>query len=436
MDGAPGDRIEICPFEVDKSIFFESKARRDKFRKYLGFEDNDIVVLIQSKLSKELQVEEVLFGIQSLKKESPNFDSYKFVFVGEEKWANDLKYLAFEMEVGKSVFFLHQNIGQFVQDLYGAADVSLNPMLMYSKQQEVLPLRGLDQLMCGVAQIGVSGDILTELLGEACLTIPSWNRTAIFRELLKLNNQSDISSLLNRQKLKFKDRCSDTQIQILKSVVDLIGINSTEELNTNIVAKIELEIDKGNLSAAEEMISRLEVTTNNDDISLSEVCRLKGDFLYSKGQYDESMTHFQKSLGYDIQNNKSYRGLGFIAWHGHAHDEALAFFKKALAIDQNDAQSMMGVGLIHKRVGLTNTALFWFEKSLLVDSHKNSAMPSLVQLCSECVNVDHAILIMERVIDTIGEKQPLMMCLGSLFLKSGRVAEGKMILNQALLKSA
>jgi len=143
------------------------------------------------------------------------------------------------------------------------------------------------------------------------------------------------------------------------------------------------------------------------------------------------MDAFAESAQCDPLNASAYRGLGQVAFHGHSHEEALTFFKKALSIRSDDFSSTFGMGMIYRRLGLSEEALFWLEKCIAIDASHQPAMTAFIQVARDYRHPRVAIALLERVIETIGERPALLTALGQIYVDQGLVERGRELLTRA-----
>ena len=109
----------------------------------------------------------------------------------------------------------------------------------------------------------------------------------------------------------------------------------------------------------------------------------------------------------------------------------MTFFKKALSIRSDDFSSTFGMGMIYRRLGLSEEALFWLEKCIAIDASHQPAMTAFIQVARDYRHPRVAIALLERVIETIGERPALLTALGQIYVDQGLVERGRELLTRA-----
>jgi glycosyltransferase involved in cell wall biosynthesis/Tfp pilus assembly protein PilF len=430
------NKIYILPYVVDKQTFHVSAARRDKFRKYVGIAAEDTVILFQDRLKSGFGSEVALEAMRSLLDSSKGAeDRIKLIIAGDGNKAKDLKYFCVEKGLARQVIFLSQNPDPFITDLYNAADYVLYPAHDTLAEYDQPPYRLLEQSACGVIPIVVKGTIAAGIARGAAIELPHSSPLLFALALRSVLDEPEKSvklrTLCSLGEFVDSSAVSITGIIQLKMATANLQAQNRESLTESLV-RINTMMTSGDVTDANLEIERLLLLGKGNAKERSEALRTRGDIRFYLNRYEESMDSYYESLQHDPSNSKSFKGLGFVAWQSHSNEEAIMFFRKSLALFSDDPQVMLGLGLVHKRVGLLEQSLFWLEKAITLDVTEKTAIAALTQVCGEYPRPALAIESLKRTIETVGEKRPLLMSLGNLYMKTGKTAEGRILLAKAL----
>jgi len=91
-----------------------------------------------------------------------------------------------------------------------------------------------------------------------------------------------------------------------------------------------------------------------------------GIALYQKGQSDEAILHFQKSLAINPNNTGAHCNLGLALSLKGQVGEGMAQFQKALEINPNDGEVFYNLGVVLFQKGQLDEAMTQFQKALQV----------------------------------------------------------------------
>jgi len=441
LDGIAEQRIRVTRPVVDFGRFQPDASGRKKFRSYVDLDEDDIVLLFHHDLEAWSRPGEFLTAMARLtERNAQRARRLKLLFVGNGAVAMELKYRSHDLGLGQSVMFLHQDPQPFLTDLYAAADVMLMPRPLKADFHEEIPLSMLEAMSAGIVPLVGVGSVAAELAADAAVVYMDDSGDAIAAAIQYLVDDPVALSRARRLAAAEARELGNPEVVQRDFALSLLGLVQEHARITGkgrvdvqrILADIARDIRNGDSDGALMRLSETELLQITCPSDQAEIWRLKGDLRYDRGELEEAMNCFSEGLKLDGRNYACLRGLGYVAWQGHANEDALAFFKKALALKGDDSESLLGIGLLYRRLGLVEEAIFWLEKCVLGEQAPQSAVIALAQTCAQARRSRTGITVLERVIDAIGEQHSLLMTLGQLYLNAGMTEEGTAILKKAL----
>lgn len=426
--GVKKSAIVNVSYEPNSKFSYDEKGRF-KFRKYISLNQNDLVIMFKYPLELGCRAKDLLvFFKQYLLANPEKIKTTKLLIVGSGKESDSLKYFAHELSIGQCVYFLHQDPEPFINDLFSAVDISVHMNMNSSLNLIDMPYSYIEQLSCGIRQLTEKSSLVNSLNGFAFSGLSFSNARDFNRALselaeMKVRNTSSICTMNNTLLLsRVKGIMMTVEKKIEAMSATLIGFE--EELKMGASAKLLEKLD----SVLDEL--------PREDRFHCEALRIKADVHYALGDIKSAALGYDEVLAYNSDNAKALRGLGFVSWMQHMNTEAVSYFKKSLSSDAFDTASMLGLGLVYSRVGMYENALFWIEKSILSGEETVASVSSLVRICGITPDVRKAIESLERVIAFVGSEPSLLISLGNLYLKTGKLKEGRDLIKKAHLDAA
>ena len=292
---------------------------------------------------------------------------------------------------------------------------------------------------CGVAPVVGAASIAAELAGEAGSVFGDDSHQALAAAMTPLfADASHMEAMKRRAVRKVQlDHCAESvRTLVVDEVRSLLsGRLHRFDLPQNIPGlrdAIDQSLKRGDQREALERCEEallLNIPSASDRAS---ILSRKGEAYYALGDIEQAGNTFTESLKLDGRDFRTLKGLGYVAWAGHANEEALMFFKKAHSQKDDELEVMLGLGLVYRRLGLLEEAIFWLEKCLASDQHPAAAVSALAQACAQTPRVEHGIAVLERALEAAPDQKILMMTLGQLYLNHGRASEGHEMLKKAL----
>ena len=440
LDQVPEASIRVVPPVVDNLRFKPDPVARARFRKYIGVDETEQIVLFQQELDHAYRPEEALKALALLvARGHARAKGLRLLLSGSGPAAMELKYKSFDLGLGKQVMFLHQDPEPFLVDLYAASDLLLVPRPKLMEFHEDLPLHLLEAMACGVAPVVGAGSIAAELAGEAASVYGEDSHLGFAAAMTPLlADPRHLDAMKRRATRKVQlDHCVEAiQALIVSEVKTLMsGRMHRFDLPQNVPALLEAidqSLKRGDHREAIERTEEAMLLNIPSAIERAAILCRRGEAHYALGLIEEAQNAFSESLKLYDRDHRTLKGLGYVAWAGHANEEALMFFKKAHSQKEDELEVMLGLGLVYRRVGLLEEAIFWLEKCLASDQHPAAAVSALAQACAQTPRIEHGIAVLERALDAAPDQKVLMMTLGQLYLNHGRASEGHELLKKAL----
>ena len=94
---------------------------------------------------------------------------------------------------------------------------------------------------------------------------------------------------------------------------------------------------------------------------------MKGDDLYAKGQYNESLAAYEKAISFDPISFKSWQGKGKVLLALGRSDEAVTAFNRSLKLDPGDAGTYALLGDARSAAGEYKDAAEQYLKALAMN---------------------------------------------------------------------
>jgi glycosyltransferase involved in cell wall biosynthesis len=439
LDYVPKESVGVLGPAIDQSKFKPSPAGREKFRKYVGIEPDDFVVLFHHELEAWNRPEVLVQAMATVRKQlGPSGARLRAMFVGQGAAAMDLKYRSFDLGLGKQIKFLHQDPEPFIVDLYAAADLQLVPRAQRTEFHEDFPLPVLEGMATGLVPLVGAGSLAQELAGGVGYVFADDTPQSLAAELFKVlqsptHHAAESRRAVERVEARFSVTAVTTPLVAdIRALLVQRGTPIVKRSADDVVASVRDDLSRGAEQDALVKIEEAMLGGVKLAPARAELFCLRGDAYYGLGEIEKAMQSYSEAMKLNDKDFRALRGLGFVAWQGHSNEEALVFFKKAIALKEDDGDTMLGIGLVFRRLGLNDEALFWLEKSVLAPVPPAAGIVALAQACAQTKTAAKGIAVLERVIDALGENHSLMVTLGQLYLNDGQTEEGNAILQKAL----
>ena len=141
---------------------------------------------------------------------------------------------------------------------------------------------------------------------------------------------------------------------------------------------------------------------------------MKGDDLYAKGQYNESLAAYEKAISFDPISFKSWEGKGKVLLALGRADDATVAFTRALKLDPGDAGTYALLGDARSAAGEYKDAAEQYLKALAMNpkiegvSEKLSAVYSAEKLVQGVGNETAVTIVTPSITQNVTVKETNM----------------------------
>ena len=427
MEGIKSDLIHGLEFLMRKEYGF-SFAKRNKFRSYIKVDDRTQLVLCPS-YGCVSTAKEFLQAIKLVSSQEKDFSaSIKFILTFEGD-ADDLRYLASDLDISRYLIFINQDIGEFHHDILAASDLVLEPPLPICRGFLPLGLRAVAN-RCRIVSLAESPSLEHISKTEECLTVID---SHFFVDWAKGIRQSIEKSLEVNSWPKFAEpgqsQIGEMLVNILKT--DVRSRESEHELQ-DLLVELEIAQSKNMVDQVYDISMALLEEESMTKAKRSEIFENLGLLELGKGNLETATEYLQTAVESNKKLWKAYLGLAKIAVLSHSEEEAAVFFRKVLAIRPYHPEALAGIGTVYRALEMPEEALYWLNKSLAVDFSNRKVLLSLTQACMECENHKLALKALEQVRLQVGDDRSILMAVGQILVKMGHHEEGKVMIQLAM----
>lgn len=426
--GITHQNIQVLTPKIVRSRFHVSSEKRNKFRNYIGMGESEVILLYHGPLENDYQPKLILQAFKLQASLSKNlFPHLKIIFAGGGEGIKDLQYLAYNLGIGQSTYFLSQDTEPFIEDLFSASDLLICTRSKNEDSLPVFPYHLYEAMACGAIPLVPEGSIFESIVPDKKYTWNGHDYDSLAFGIKRMIGLPEFVSANQRgitEHLYHLERNQKEMIQLETLVESLLShkkAKSEDHQIRNTIPWKYLAEHAGNDKYADKIVETIE-SCDFVDLSSEEKSLLhlyKAEALKSLFRYDDAFWEFERSVQWNSSQVQAFSGLGFISWYSHNHEEALGFFKQGLVLAPQDQSCMLGIGLVYKRLSMIEDALFWLEKSIALGEHSSFALKALIQTCNESQDQKQSIAVLERILESIGDQTILMNGLGNLYLKAG-----------------
>jgi len=144
-----------------------------------------------------------------------------------------------------------------------------------------------------------------------------------------------------------------------------------------------------------------------------------GNVYFEKGQYDNSLEAYRKSIYLNYKHAPSaYSGMGNIFYAKKLYNQALFMYNKALLLNPDCAEYYFNIGAVCYKQGLWDKALFNFRRAIELnasysEAHYNLGMvyykkrlpEKAIREFKEAIKIDHNYIKAHHVLDLISKEK-------------------------------
>ena len=433
VEGGREQGVSVLP-PLARTKFFYSEEGRSRFRQYIGLDPNSYLAY-SDLLGGRQDAELALYAIKSFLRKNPIQSSRFKALLRIDGKCDDVNYLASDMGIASNILLLNQEIDLFSVDLYSAIDICFSPLGL---RKDVPPQWLVEAAACGACSIEGAywGDGFVHLNSVLCEGSDFGSLGDSLGEALKLLKFKAPNRLgFGKGKVleEGEKYCSEV-LELLKTVRKgyVMGSETSQVEFESLRCQLEDSICLGVGEDLDDQFEALTVLADSDLKLKSVVLRLKGEYLLKSGNLESAMEALEESVQADASNWKSFLNLGKISIRMHSEEDAITFYKKVLALKPNHAQALAGVGTVHRMLGMCEDAVYWFHRALSLDMSNEKLLFDLTQAMLECDEIDDSILVLESLRECIGDKQCVVMALGQMLMRAGRIEEGRLMVAKGL----
>ncbi len=429
------NKIRKLPMGFASDEYFFDNQLRLKFSKYIGLKSTERLVTFFYSDIRSIRIRDFLHALTLVRKEnSQEFSSCKFLLVGPGADDSDVKHLASDLGLVKSLMFLHQDIRPFARDLFCASDIIVYAVDLMKDQAMNHPRWILDGMACGAIPIVFQQSCAVELVGDGGQVIED-GVAPIYQKLSQLlfNDQTFIDEQVRQKNYLATERRNQILVGGFIAIIDEGLLFGGDDRSRNRISEIEQSI-------AEHMFREALVDIEDDLLRVGDyeadvrarLLTLRGDAQLGLRLLNPAMQSYEEASQIDSNSYRAYVGLGRVAYQSQAYEDALIFFKRAMAVESESRDIFLGLGLTYKALGRFVEAIYWLQRCIVPGVQDPSVLIALIQVAQHLDDQARAIQILEDVREVVGDAPALIMGLGKLYISSGLIEEGQRLLSSAI----
>jgi tetratricopeptide (TPR) repeat protein len=175
-----------------------------------------------------------------------------------------------------------------------------------------------------------------------------------------------------------------------------------------------------------------EVVEQHNTTQHYEVLMELGDCLTNLGKYDEAQQRYEKAALLSADAAGPYLGLGVVALQTNKLDDAEIAFRVACRLDPKCAKAYAGLAMIDQQRKHYSQAFKMYLKCLELESDNLTALLGLFQTSCQMGSFEEIIHYLQVYLDMHPGDTSVMFALSALYMKDGRLAESKKVLEDIL----
>ncbi len=175
-----------------------------------------------------------------------------------------------------------------------------------------------------------------------------------------------------------------------------------------------------------------EIVEQHNTTQHYEVLMELGDCLTNVGKYDEAQQRYEKAALLFPDAAGPYLGLGVVELQTNKIEDAEIAFRVACRLDPNCAKAYAGLAMIEQQRKHYSQAFKMYLKCLELESDNLTALLGLFQTSCQMGSFEEIIHYLQVYLDMHPGDTSVMFALSALYMKDGRLAESKKILEDIL----
>ena len=175
-----------------------------------------------------------------------------------------------------------------------------------------------------------------------------------------------------------------------------------------------------------------EIVEQHNTTQHYEVLMELGDCLTNVGKYGEAQQRYEKAALLSPDAAGPYLGLGVVALQTNKLEDAEIAFRVACRLDPNCAKAYAGLAMIEQQKKHYSQAFKMYLKCLELESDNLTALLGLFQTSCQMGSFEEIIHYLQVYLDMHPGDTSVMFALSALYMKDGRLAESRKILEDVL----
>ena len=393
------------------------KDRSSEFKSYMGIEESTHIALLELDIDSSMENQKIIHAWKIFL-DSTDLKAPLLIVTGEGSCIKELKYLAYDLKLGKRIAFIEQDIFPFRYDLYRLADVYLPKLYTNLSPRSNFPVALLEALECGVYPILFDCEIYKSLLPHSDLYLASLDQKILSKFFEKgfAKGHKRKGALDNSRQLMVDDSLEKIyQDDLTAEIVNCILRFENKRPNySKIIENIRLLIDRNKYSEAMSNIDDLLENKTITNYHLSILFYLKGVCEKTMGSFENALSNYEKSLLYNPRNVENYLALGKMSMETKSYAEAAEFFSKVISLDDENFEAYIGLGLTSLHAGMLKEARFYIESAVTRGAKIRHTLPAIREILSGCNNQLVNTEFLNRVLDSSSYDRDFVLALDRL----------------------
>jgi tetratricopeptide (TPR) repeat protein len=158
----------------------------------------------------------------------------------------------------------------------------------------------------------------------------------------------------------------------------------------------------------------------------------KGIEYYEKGDYDNALKMYDKSIIIDSKYFAPYNNEGVIYYLQRKYDDAIVSYQKSLELNPLKSDTVLNIGVVYYKKGDNEKAISAFKKAIELNRFNTNAYKVLGALYNENQLYDEAIAVLKRAVETEKNDPDLYNSFGIALDGKGRYDEAIDSFKQAI----
>jgi len=187
IEGVPEEKIDVIPVGIDLSRFRPDKTGGPGYRRKLGINDNDIVVLYIGRMVWEKGIYDFVHAAALvLREKSKATVPVRFVMAGSGGEREALRQRAAGLGISNNIVFIENTPYQDMHKIHNLADIFVLPSIPVKNWQEQFGMVLIESMACGKAVISTLSGSIPEVIGDAGILVQPNDHLSLYKAIKKL----------------------------------------------------------------------------------------------------------------------------------------------------------------------------------------------------------------------------------------------------------